>query len=75
LLQADRIDQQIPDALATAPGGLGTWCLSYLEELFMIHATRTAQWLSAAAADEAILAGDIEALGSLVCDALRQAIG
>jgi hypothetical protein len=74
LLQADRTDQQIPDNLALAPGGLGEWSASYLDELFIVQATRTARWIGSVAPGEGTEAGDVEALGSIVCGALRKAI-
>jgi hypothetical protein len=73
LLQADRSAQQVPVALASAPGDLGEWCTSYLEDLFVSHATRTALWISSVAPGESAEAGDVEALGSIVCEALRAA--
>jgi hypothetical protein len=74
LLQADRGAREIPNALATAPGELGEWCASSIEELFIVHATRTARWISSVSPGETTEPGDIEALGSIFGEALRTAM-
>jgi hypothetical protein len=71
LLQADRVTRQIPHALAGAPGDLGQWCVTNLEELFIHSATLTARWISSVSPDETTEPGDVEALGSVFSEALR----
>lgn len=74
LLQADRVAKEIPSALAVAPGELGSWCASSVEELFVVQATRTARWISSLSPGETTEPGDLEALGSVVTEALRTAM-
>jgi hypothetical protein len=74
LLQADRVAKEIPSALAMAPGELGPWCVSSVEDLFIVQATRTARWISSMSPGEAAEPGDIEALGSVFTEALRTAM-
>ncbi|HVC71183.1 MAG TPA: hypothetical protein VNC61_13085 [Acidimicrobiales bacterium] len=74
LLQADRVTREISRALAGAPGDLGQWCASNLEELFIHSATRTARWIASVSPDENTEPGDVEALGSIFSEALRTAL-
>jgi len=38
--------KEIPTALAMAPGEIGPWCVSNVEDLFIVQATLTAPWIS-----------------------------
>src|SRR5665213_4294251 len=38
--------EEIPTALAMAPGEIGPWCVSNVEDLFIVQATLTAPWIS-----------------------------
>lgn len=65
LLALRNADGSLATALARAPVGLGRWCTSQLEELFVNDADRTVLWIRNALASGTVhvLADDLHAVG------------
>ncbi|MHB8497004.1 MAG: hypothetical protein ACYDES_03250 [Acidimicrobiales bacterium] len=63
LLRAGRL-HEIAEELGGAPADLGTWCVSYLDGLFVDRSDQTARWLRNVSPAEVVDAGDLSAIGS-----------
>ncbi len=63
---------EIAEELSGAPADLGTWCMSYLEELFVDRSDQTARWLRNVSPAERVESGDLLALGSLMVEELQR---
>ena len=71
LLRAGRL-HEIAEELAGAPADLGTWCVSYLEGLFVDRSDQTARWLRNVSPGERVEAGDLSALGALMVEEFQR---
>ena len=71
LLRAGRLDE-LADELAGAPADLGSWCISYLEGLFVDRSDQTARWLRNVSPTERVESGDLSALGSLMVEEFQR---
>ncbi len=60
--------------LAEAPSDLGSWCASFLEDLFVVQAVRTAGWISQASGRR-VEPDSLEVLGSLAVEMVRLHLG
>jgi len=71
LLRAGRLDE-FADELTGAPADLGSWCISYLEGLFVDRSDQTARWLRNVSPTERVESGDLSALGSLMVEEFQR---
>jgi hypothetical protein len=71
LLAAHDRDGSIARELATAPDGLGAWCVSRAREVFDTNANQTRRWLATGSPDMAAVSIDeLRTVGSLFADVL-----
>ena len=71
LLAAHDRDGSIARELATAPDGLGEWCVSRARDVFDTNASQTRRWLATGSPEMAAVSiDDLRTVGSLFADLL-----
>ncbi len=71
LLAAHDRDGTIARAQATAPDGLGAWCITRARDVFDTNASQTRRWLAAGSPDMApVSVDDLRAVGTVFADVL-----